>query len=250
MKNLLSTLCLLCLTTIATASGLIDVQVLDRSSGCVLETWRHQGRLYVVGTPGERYAVLLRNRSGGRVLTVLSVDGVNAVSGQTAVTSQSGYVLASGQSIEVAGWRKNLDEVAAFYFNSLGDSYAARTGRPQNVGVIGVAVFREYEPPRLRYEERDIMDSSAGTATSSPSSPRMEAQKSRAAEERLGTGHGERLNSRVDTTEFRRASESPVEILGLYYDSRANLEAQGIIPPRRSRHPEPFPGGFAPDPIR
>jgi len=52
------------------------------------------------------------------------------------------------QSFEVNGWRKSLEEVAAFYFTALPDSYAARTGRPQNVGVIGVAVFREQQLPR------------------------------------------------------------------------------------------------------
>ena len=36
-----------------------------------------------------------------------------------------------------------LSQTAAFYFTDLADSYAARTGRPDNVGVIGVALFRE-----------------------------------------------------------------------------------------------------------
>ena len=61
------------------------------------------------------------------LLTVVSVDGVNAISGETANASQSGYVLAPGQTTEIAGWRKNMDEVAAFYFTRIGDSYAART---------------------------------------------------------------------------------------------------------------------------
>ena len=50
-------------------------------------------------------------------------------------------------SVEITGWRKSLERTAAFYFTDLGDSYAARTGRPQNVGVIGVAVFQEKAPP-------------------------------------------------------------------------------------------------------
>ena len=35
----------------------------------------------------------MTNRTGARVLTVLSVDGVNAITGQTASPNQSGYVL-------------------------------------------------------------------------------------------------------------------------------------------------------------
>jgi hypothetical protein len=133
-------------SAMADAGSLVDVSVLDRSSGQTLEAYRHHGRLYVVGTPGNRYAVMLRNKSSGRVLTVLSVDGINALSGQTAATSQSGYVLVARQSAEIAGWRKSMDDVAAFYFTRVEDSYAGRTDRPQNVGVIGVAVYREAEP--------------------------------------------------------------------------------------------------------
>ena len=36
-----------------------------------------------------------------------------------------------------------MREVAAFTFTDSPNSYAERTGRPANVGVIGVAVFRE-----------------------------------------------------------------------------------------------------------
>jgi len=243
--------------SVADAGALVDVNVIDRSSGQILQVYRHSGRLYVAGTPGNRYAVELRNRSAGRVLTVLSVDGVNAVSGQTAAPSQSGYVLAPGQSAEIGGWRKSLDDVAAFYFTSVADSYAGRTERPQNVGVIGVAVYREVEqapapPVAVAPREKDRLGAAASEApaaeakatTRNPAPPRKD-------ESRLGTGHGERISSPTQTTEFRRASESPAEIVTIYYDSRANLISQGVIPrprPTPPGLPNPFPGGFVPDP--
>jgi hypothetical protein len=92
---------------VANAGALVDVSVMDRSSGKTLEVYPHRGRLYVAGTPGNRYTVLLRNHSAGRVLTVLSVDGVNALNGQTAATSQSGYVLVgrAGRRRSPAGGR-------------------------------------------------------------------------------------------------------------------------------------------------
>ncbi|EFK95560.1 conserved hypothetical protein, partial [sediment metagenome] len=43
----------------------------------------------------------------------------------------------------VQGWRKDLNRTAAFYFSDPQASYAARTGRPDDLGVIGVALFRE-----------------------------------------------------------------------------------------------------------
>ena len=252
MKTLLATLLLIagCISG-AVAASLAEVQVIDRTTGQSLETWRHRGRLYVAGTPGNRYAVSLRNRSDGRVLTVISVDGVNAVSGETANASQSGYVLAPGQSAEIAGWRKSLEEVAAFYFTRIGDSYAARTERPQNVGVIGVAVFNEYVPPTppAQIGAQEQAESSADNATGSAARSAAKAAPAPAAEAKLGTGHGERIAARVGTTEFRRQSTQPNEVITIFYDSRANLIARGIIPGTpRYGHPNPFPGGFVPDP--
>jgi hypothetical protein len=97
----------------------------------------------VAGERGHRYAVRLYNDSPRRVLVVLSVDGVNAISGEDADPSQTGYVLNPGQRADITGWRKSQDEVAQFVFSSPSGSYASRTGRPDNIGVVGVAVFEE-----------------------------------------------------------------------------------------------------------
>ena len=126
---------------------LTDINVIDRDSGATLPVYRHRGDYWVAGRPGGRYAVSVRNASGERVLGVISVDGVNVVSGETASWEQTGYVLSPWQSFDISGWRKSDAEVAAFHFAASQASYAARTGRPDHVGVIGVAVFREKLPP-------------------------------------------------------------------------------------------------------
>lgn len=248
MKSLLAALLFtLGCTTLATAGTIADVRVIDRSTGKALETYRHGGRLYVAGTPGNRYAVSLHNRSGGRILTVISVDGVNAVTGETAATGQSGYVLSPGQTAEIAGWRKSMEEVAAFYFTRLPDSYAARTDRPQNAGVIGVAVFNEYVPPPPPPALHGSLEKSEAAADGL--SRQASKAAAPAAAERLGTGHGERIAAHTERTEFRRQNQQPNEVLSIHYDSRANLIARGIIPgATRRHHPDPFPGGFVPDP--
>ncbi|MEO7057799.1 MAG: hypothetical protein ABI143_13420, partial [Caldimonas sp.] len=69
---------------VSATGSTVDVQIVDRSRGDTLPTYRSRGASYVAGRPGDRYAVRLTNRSNGRVLVVLSVDGVNAVSGETA----------------------------------------------------------------------------------------------------------------------------------------------------------------------
>lgn len=250
----------------ARAGNLLDLAVVDRDTGQTLPTYSSRGKLYVAGAPGHRYSVRLSNRSGGRVLAVLSVDGVNAVSGETASPEQSGYVLDAWESTEIAGWRKSLDEIAQFNFTALPNSYAARTDRPANVGVIGVAVFAERAP--VQRESRDEIAARAAApagaaadaqnapmpapAEAEASAPKAEAKQSALARrERLGTGHGAREYARVDTTTFVRASRAPAETVALWYDSYANLVAQGVVPrPIARAEPQPFPGGFVPDPPR
>jgi len=255
----------------ATAGQLVDVAVISRATGQRIPVYAHQGRLYVPGTSGERYAVYVANRTGQRVMAVVSVDGINVVTGETASADQNGYVLSPGQSFEINGWRKNMNEVAAFYFTRLPDSYAARTDRPGHVGVIGVAAFREWQRPRPlpqpmtpplskrdanthEAESRAQADTAAGApAASAPEgSAAQEAARGRILErqEKIGTGHGERERSEVVYTNFRRATGHPTETLTLYYDTQANLVARGVIPgPTPLVVPNPFPGGrFVPDP--
>lgn len=227
----------------AHAGNLADVRIHERAAQCELPLHRHDGRAYVVGHPGNEYEIVIRNRTGEDLLAVVSVDGVNVVSGETAGTRQAGYVLGPWETTRIAGWRKSLAETAAFYFTELGDAYAARTGRPDHVGVIGVALFQRRVPPRsitapLRSEARS-RDAAAERAA--PASP--------AAAAALGTGHGRREDSPARHVAFERRTREPVEILAIHYDSRANLAARGILPPAHGRRaPDPFPAHFVPDP--
>ena len=75
------------------AQPLVEMTVVDRDSGQTLPEYRHRGKDWIAGVPGHRYSVRLTNTTGERVLVVLSVDGVNAVTGQTANPAQAGYVL-------------------------------------------------------------------------------------------------------------------------------------------------------------
>jgi hypothetical protein len=245
---------------------LADLSILDRSTGRELPVYWHEGRAYVVGKPGNEYRVVVRSRSAGDLLAVVSVDGVNVMNGESASPRQSGYIVPSWSRVEVGGWRKSLDEIAAFYFTPLGDSYAARTGRPDNVGVIGVAIFeRKREQfttplaiappannaPQFKSESRDSAQSSGAPAELAPSATGETARSAPAPAAPLGTGHGRREESRVRWADFERASDTPAETIAIYYDSYRNLVARGILhAPAASREPDPFPMAFAPDPAR
>ena len=236
---------------VAFARQPVDVSIFDRTAGHELPIYWHAGERYVAGEPGHRYEVRIRNQDAGRVLAVSSVDGVNVISGETAAASQTGYVLDPWGRVEIEGWRKSLDEVAAFYFTSLPDSYAARTGRPGNVGVIGVAIFRERVPYPMLLRQESEASADAAAATPAPAAEaRADSAKASQLPDRLGTGHGERVDSQVTYTEFERATDSPECVIRVFYDSRRNLVAQGVIPSGRYARntPDPFPGGFVPDP--
>ena len=244
----------------AAASPLVRIDIVDREHGRWLPTHDTGHDVWIAGTPGHRYGVRLTNTSGERVLVVLSIDGVNAVSGETAHPSQAGYVLAPWQGTEIDGWRKSWRDVAAFVFTALDDSYAARTGRPDNVGTIGIAVFRERRLPRAAHPSPPVARGADGHARgAAPAAAQAEARTGAvdaaphaAAPDRqqLGTGHGGREWSPAGRTSFVRASRRPAQVTELRYDSPRALAARGIVPHQRHGHrrPQAFPGAFVPDP--
>jgi hypothetical protein len=259
----------------ASAGSFGNIELLTRGDNRVLPAYEKDGRRWVIGTPGHEYAIRVCNSTSGRLLAVMSVDGVNVVSGDTASPLQSGYVLNGYECADINGWRKNLSSIAAFYFTELPDSYAVRTGRPDNVGVVGVAFFRE-RPRRISYPSsppvasKPIPESTARQEAAGATADRSTLGEGRAnmapsarddvARERalpapmakIGTGHGRQESSYVQTTRFDRVSDTPDETLAIYYDRRENLIAMGIIPsPPIARSSNPFPGwapGFVPDP--
>ncbi|HYB51043.1 MAG TPA: hypothetical protein VED47_08070 [Burkholderiaceae bacterium] len=237
-----------------------EVQIVDRDSGELLTVYWHNGQRWIAGLPGHRYAVRLQSRANGRVLAVVSVDGINAISGQTAGWNQSGYVLYPWQSTDVLGWRKSQERVADFVFGTLEDSYAARTGRPDNAGVIGVAFFREAPrdalAPSAQIDPGRDDSSANGQAPAVPGGAGAAQAAPRARAERppmqgsLGTGHGASEESLVESTSFERAQSIPDLVISIRYDRRERLVAMGII--RDTRPPLPFPEsaqfGFVADP--
>ena len=258
---------------------LAQIGVVDRASGRELPLYPHRGDYWVEGRPGARYAIRITNAIGERVMAVMSVDGINVLSGEAAGYGQNGYVFGAGQQADIAGWRKSNAQIAAFEFTSIANSYAGRTGRPDNVGVIGIALCRERyvappPPPPLARNEgfADRERGAAAKAQAEASSPAQSASADRAAAAEsgalagalrrpapaapsLGTGHGRRETSYVSQTSFERAQSAPDEVIQIRYGTRDELIAAGVIP-RPLRHPRPvgptpFPestAGYVPDP--
>ena len=247
----------------------VTIDVYDRTQRESLPVYWQDVQRFIVGVPGHEYAIHIRNTSGQRILAVTSVDGVNVISGATASPDQSGYVIDAGGSVAIAGWRRSLEKTSAFYFTDLGDSYAARTGRPQNVGVIGVAIFHELARPSVseslrdklaahgnapetaRAEREDAAPSSQRAAAADKAAASAPESRHRLMSSPLGTGFGRDETSLVQRVGFERATPSPAETITIRYDRRENLIALGVLPRPRyaQRAPDPFPAmQFVPAP--
>jgi hypothetical protein len=238
---------------------------LESGYGGVLPTYYHNGSMFVAGQTGERYNIRVTNNTGERIEAVVTVDGRDVISGQLGdYKSQRGYVLEPYGSVVIDGFRQSLDHVAAFRFTDVGNSYSARWGTPQHVGVIGVAAFKEHVPWRQRrqppapiatrpyydpYYGGDYEGRASGGATSTPTAPAADAaaessaksasprggyyQRDRAEYSRnpqLGTQYGETQHSSVREVTFeRKHKRRPDVLLTMYYDSPENLRARGVI---------------------
>jgi hypothetical protein len=239
---------------------------LEEPDGSVLPTFQQAGATYVLGEPGERYNIRVHNPTGERIEAVVSVDGRDAISGEPGdYVSQRGYLIEPWGSVLVEGFRRSLDEVAAFRFTGRAGSYSALRGTPQHVGVIGVAVFPERARPPVpvrkpqprRYlpesEYRAPAPASPPRADTSDAAPRAQGSRaemfegdeddaprkrksagatgsgSSAGPSNIGTEYGERESSSVVEVAFERRSPThPAQVLRLRYDDYEGLEARGI----------------------
>ncbi len=245
---------------------------LESLSGGTLPTYHHGGYTYVEGRRGTRYAIRVFNHTGERVEAVVTVDGRSVISGKEGnYKRQRGYVIDPYGSVTIEGFRTSWSNVAAFRFTEVEDSYAARMGNDSNVGVVGVAVFKEKKRqpvpvPYYSYKKRKSLGSGYGRSKSAPRAsqppPSQDSAMGGAYAEReareqgIGTGYGEDDYSPATETKFERRSRRPNARMSIYYDDRAGLIARGVIyrprrPPVR-RDPNPFPyshdQGFAPPP--
>jgi len=219
-----------------------------------LPTYAHRGGVFVEGRLGEAYGVRFHNASADRVEVVVTVDGRDVVSGAPGdFESQRGYIVAPWSSVRVDGFRRSLTEVAQFRFSAPEESYASRRGAPENVGVVGVAVFRERRRPSPLALGQGPREASAAEPARAPAAYGDEGA-SRAG--RLGTQYGEDRSAPVSEVDFERLdAQRPDALLAVYYDSRAGLVARGVLPPpmdalQVAPEPSPFPvnGRFAPPP--
>lgn len=117
--------------------------------GKPIQEYHKDDRTYVEGRKGSRFSLELTNLTPRRILAHPTVDGLSVMNGKEASRNDNteGYVLMPHQTLKIPGWRLDNDTVADFFFAGGGGSYAEKTGKPRNRGVIGCAVWEQKEVP-------------------------------------------------------------------------------------------------------
>ncbi|WP_438001674.1 hypothetical protein WMF26_20220 [Sorangium sp. So ce185] len=251
--------------------GIIEVELLVEENGALAPAreYVHRDTTYVEGRSGQRYALRVRNLTGGRVEVVPSVDGLDVQSGKDASFDLRGIVIRPHDSFDFTGFRISHTEVATFRFGSIEQSYAAQIGKPRNVGVIGLAVFQELAPPPppppppFTPPPPSFGGPPGGApppaamrprapAPAAPPAPAPGYGPAPAAPQGLGTSFGERRESRISSTQFDRATPKPAAVLVIRYEQREGLRALGIdvdgLYQRETASPFPAETGFAKPP--
>lgn len=127
---------------ISSPRGSVAVTIVD-DAGATFSAADIAGRRHVIAEAGDAYHIGIENHADERLEVVASVDGLDVIDGTPADVDKRGYVIEPLSSISIDGWRTSEASVAAFRFAAVEDSYADRTGQSRNIGVIGVAFFRE-----------------------------------------------------------------------------------------------------------
>jgi hypothetical protein len=239
--------------------SLVDVSVaVDGATAPLYPAPDGSGRHYLEARLGAAYEVRLDNRSRERIGVVLSVDGLNSVSGERdsslARPSDPGrmYVLEPWEGTTVRGWRTSLSEVHRFTFVDERSSYAARAGKANpRMGWIEVAVYREQRPYVWRHpvpvtpgrDEPRAMpappaSAAPGTAGEAPRDraqafEEQDALKSRRREDYgrsyAGTGWGRSEWDQAVVVDFHPQSV-PAERVTLRYEYAPALARLGVLP--------------------
>lgn len=199
-----------------------------------IDEYFHNNKIYVEGRKNSEYSLVLQNYSSKRYKAVISVDGLNILSGDK--DWQKGYVLNPFETLKIPGWRIDNSSVAKFKFSSVKDSYNQHNlqGDVENVGVIGCMLFEEEYTSNIYFKDYgkvrfDLIPTSASNLSTN--------------DEKMGTGWGQ--ETKFDTVKVSYDFQTtPIKTFTIYYDSAKNLEKMGIVLKRNKikKDPNPFPG--------
>lgn len=116
-------------------------------NGRACKEYTHKGMSFIEARTGTNYTVKIKNDNPYRVMAVLSVDGLDVVTGKPAEETNTGYIIDAYSSLDVKGYRISDDNSASFIFTSKGKSYVQQAkSNATNAGVIGLRTYKEKVP--------------------------------------------------------------------------------------------------------
>lgn len=223
-----------------------DCEVRILVNGKPIHQYRdYSGNVWVEAHEGSSYSIEVKNNSYGRKLCVISVDGINVITGEPAeMKPKDGYVVDRYIPLQIEGWRISDSKVKEFVFTfNKNKSYACKLGEgKENLGVIGVLVYDEKPPVWYYNKELRSIDSIYKTSYDS-GTPCLNDYVSvnccaSSIEMQAGTAKGKELQSFVTTTTFEESGS--YQMYSIYYNSRAELLKAGIIKEKEHTLPQPF----------
>ncbi len=233
-----------------------DIEVLV--GGIPLDEYRARGKTYVEASEGQEYEIRVHNPLGVRVAVALAVDGLNTIdASHTTAYNASKWVVGPYQTITISGWQMSSSRARHFYFTTERNSYGARLGQTENLGVISAVFFRERTPrpiivtPRTQGSSRPRQEDERGEYESAPEGQTSSSAQSGGARTQsvrpspdtddgyAATGIGRSVNNDVRWMNMELV-QSPVAEVNVRYEFHDALVRLGVIP-----RPRPYP-----DPIR
>jgi hypothetical protein len=213
--------------------------------------------LFVESKHNSEYEIHLQNHLGTKVLAVVSVDGLDVVSGMPASNDSPGYILKPHSSIKIRGFRKDDNTVGSFKFVTKKTSYASSKEKGGNEGVISIRFFNErkkllvehlndkrwpvsdiwrclphHQPPQHQYVTTTNCSNSVGY--SAVVTPHHQTPF------HSGTTWGSKKDDKVSTVSFDRGNFHG-EIV-FYYTTKSGLQSMGIQTSQEKyvSYPQPF----------
>ncbi len=136
-----------------------DVEILVNNKP--IKKYYSNGNWWVEARKGVNYEVKIKNLTNKRALAVVSIDGIDVLSGETASNESGGYVIEGYGTYTVKGFRVSNETVNLFEFSNKEQSYAVQSPdgehSSKNTGGIGVIIWEEkerkpvYKKPLIRW---------------------------------------------------------------------------------------------------
>lgn len=251
MKKLLLALALTLPLSARTIDNTPEVTILV--DGVPRNEYVHRGSTYVEALRGREFTIRLRNPTAQRVAVALSVDGLNTIDAKHSdAWSASKWVLEPYETTEITGWQVSDRAARRFFFTGERNSYGAKLGQTQNLGIIEAVFYRERVPRYLEHhrDEREYGGVEGGaippSAAQAPRSQSKVEAQAEADDDYAATGMGRRTQN--DVTEVAIDLErDPIAAVALRYEFRPQLIKLGVLD-----HPTPLQrreraSGFCPE---